>query len=256
MLTSNIRKFKKVIKNIPNLLNGYNLYVSKDKFKLIDKAIYHLTPGSKTFADLRGVWNVNAAYTFYTLKNHLINKAFLIDTNFNDIVNEQSKRYNYLNCINGNFAEIDTIKKLGYVDVVFFFDVLLHQVEPDWDEVLTKYSAITDCIVIYNQQYIDAKDTIRLTELTLDEYEKNAPKRDDDLYSFIYSHKKEINKEYNKKWGDIHNIWQWGITDSDLRAKLNELGFKKYIIKTMDTFLISRILKITGLCLLKSSYII
>ena len=71
MLTSNFHNLKKVFKNLTNLFNAYNLYVNKDKFKLIDKVFYYLAPGIKTFADLGGVWKINAAYTFYTFKNHL-----------------------------------------------------------------------------------------------------------------------------------------------------------------------------------------
>lgn len=116
MLTSNFHNLKKVFKNLTNLFNAYNLYVNKDKSKLIDKAFYYLAPGIKTFADLGGVWKINSAYTFYTFKNHLINKAYLLDTNFNDIVNEQSKRYGNLNCIKGNFAEIDIMKNFSFFE--------------------------------------------------------------------------------------------------------------------------------------------
>jgi len=101
---------------------------------------------------------------------------------------------------------------------------------------LSRYSSITDCIIIYNQQYIKSENTLRLTDLPLDEYSEIVPKRNDNLYSFIYSHKKEINKEYNKPWGNIHNIWQWGITDRDLRIKLNELGYNEVYFKNYGQF--------------------
>src|SRR3712207_8336532 len=42
------------------------------------------------------------------------------------------------------------------VDAVFFFDVLLHQVRPHWDEVLNLYSA-AKVVVIYNQQWTGSK---------------------------------------------------------------------------------------------------
>jgi len=236
MSASNIRKLKKAIKNIPNLLNGYNFYANKEKFHLIDKAFYNLSPGEKSFADLGGVWKVNAAYTFYALKNHLISEAYLVDTNFNDTVNEQANKFEKLKCLKGDFTDIKIIKKLGIVDAVFFFDVLLHQVKPDWNEVLTRYSSITDCMIIYNQQFIDSKKTIRLAEYSLEEYKNITPERDDELYEFIYLNKEKINSEYNKKWGDIHNIWQWGITDEDLRSCMSDLGFSEVYFKNYGRF--------------------
>jgi hypothetical protein len=32
---------------------------------------------------------------------------------------------------------------------------------------------------------------------------------------------------YGKPWRDIHNIFQWGITDADLRSFLKTLGFRE-----------------------------
>lgn len=236
MYTSKFRKLEKALINLPNLLYGYNIYVNKNKFKLIDRAFNNLSSEPKTFADMGGVWKVNAAYTFYTLKKHNIKQGFLIDTNSNEVTDKKSKQYPNLKCINANFTDKETVEKIGKVDVIFFFDVLLHQVKPDWNEVLKDYSKITDCIAIYNQQYINSEDTIRLTALPLEEYKNIAPKRDDDVYDYIYSHKNDLNTEYNKNWGDIHNIWQWGITDNNLRETLAELNFSEVFYKNYGQF--------------------
>jgi hypothetical protein len=43
-----------------------------------------------------------------------------------------------------------------------------------------------------------------------------------DLFSKMY----EIHPQHQKPWRDIHNVWQWGITDRDLIQTLENLGFK------------------------------
>ena len=35
----------------------------------------------------------------------------------------------------------------------------------------------------------------------------------------------EIHPRHNRIWRDIHNVWQWGITNHDLLAKMESLGF-------------------------------
>ncbi len=65
---------------MPNLLRGYNIHVNRDKLNLIDFTFTKFCREARSFADLGGVWNVNAAYTIYTIKKFSIDRAFLIDT--------------------------------------------------------------------------------------------------------------------------------------------------------------------------------
>ena len=113
----------------------YPWYFNYDKKDLIDLAFRIATPSPRSFADLGGVWGVNAAYTFYSLDRHAITSAHLVDTNFTPVVLEKSKRYDKLNLVEGNFGDARSVEKVGKVDAVFLFDVLLHQVKPDWDEI-------------------------------------------------------------------------------------------------------------------------
>ena len=225
-----------LIKNLPNWMMGYNLYVNREKFSLIDHVFNNDAISIHSFADLGGVWNVNAAYTLYTLKKYTIDRAFLVDTNFNTIVDKKVKKYSHLHKITGDFTQDDVIDKLKGVDVIFLFDVLLHQVNPDWNVVLEKYSAVTKCIIIYNQQLINADKTLRLTDLSLEEYKALAPARNDNLYEYIYTHGQDIHPEYQKPWKDIHNFWQWGITDSDLRNQMKNLKFEEIYYKNHGRF--------------------
>jgi len=229
------RKLIIALQNLPNLARGYNLYVNPEKMRLIDKAFSASGFRPKSFADLGGVWKVDAAYTIYTAKKFNI-PGKIVDTNFNPTAQAELDKLPNIKTLEGNFGDDRIITELDKPDMVFFFDVLLHQVNPNWDEILTKYSKVTNCFVIYNQQIINYDKTIRLTELSLSKYKELVPARTDDVYDYIFSHKEELNTEYNKPWKDIHNIWQWGITDNDLREKLDRLGFKEIFYKNYGYF--------------------
>src|SRR5437016_12262854 len=105
-------------------------YLGEEKRELIDLACDRFQ--IRSFADLGGVWGVEGGYTFYALHRGDIDKAFLVDTDFTARVREQQAPRPALQLIEGNFGSEETIKQIGNVDAVMFFDTLLHQVDPDW----------------------------------------------------------------------------------------------------------------------------
>lgn len=215
----------------------YPWYFNYDKKDLIDLAFLIATPSPRSFADLGGVWGVNAAYTFYSLDKHEISSAYLVDTNFTPVVLDKSKQYDNLTLVEGNFGDAKSVEQVGKVDAVFLFDVLLHQVKPDWDEVLRIYSEITNCFIIFNQQYIPSESTVRLIDLGEEEYFRNVPRSYRHAhYRAIFEKPDEINPEHNRPWRDIHNVWQWGITDSDLRKEMDGLGYEELHYKDCGQF--------------------
>ena len=214
-----------VVHNAPNLLRGYNIYVNRDKLRLIDRAFSLVDPTARSFADLGGVWKVNGAYTRYTLRSFSIDRGVILDTGYPQTVQRQLSRFPKLSVLQGDFTAQELIEQVRPVDLVYFFDVLLHQANPNWDEVLTAYAGVTRCFVIFNQQYIKSKETIRLTNLPLEQYMQLVPTGRETIYRNVYAHKSEIHPTYAKPWGDIHNIFQWGITDEDLRSLMKCLGF-------------------------------
>lgn len=218
---------EKVLKQlIPLKRQKYPKYFNFDKKDMIDFAFQRITPKPHTFADLGGVWGIDGAYTFYTLDRYNITSALLVDTDFTDTVTKKSLKYDNLTMINSNFGDSDVLKKLKQVDVIFLFDVLLHQVKPDWDEILQIYSAITNCYVVFNQQWTKSENTVRLLDLGFDEYFENVPHdRASPTYKALFEKMYEIHPKHNRIWRDIHNVWQWGITDDDLFARMKELGF-------------------------------
>ena len=55
-------RLRKIARNAPGLFWGYNIYVDTHKLRLIDHVYESCLPGAASFADLGGVWKVNAAF--------------------------------------------------------------------------------------------------------------------------------------------------------------------------------------------------
>ena len=231
-----IRRLRKLIHNAPSLLQGYNIYVDTDKLRLIDLVFGHLYPDARSVADLGGVWKVDGAYTDYAVKRFHLQRGVLVDTNVSPKVRQLLSNGRPIQIIDGDFTQKAVISQLGDIDVAFFFDVLLHQANPSWSEVLTAYAKQVKCIVIFNQQYIRSEQTIRLTSLPLEQYRELAPKGRDETYEYIYAHPDEIHPTYMKPWKDIHNVFQWGITDVDLRGHMKLLGFQELSYRNYGQF--------------------
>lgn len=231
-----IHRLRKFVRNIPSLLLGYNIYVDSDKLRLIDRTCRSAFPAARSFADLGGVWKVHGAYSLYALRKHSLDRGILVDTDFPRGLPEKLSRTSGLRIIRGDFASTDVVHKIGAVDVAFLFDVLLHQANPSWDTVLSMYAGSVRCMVIYNQQYVNGISTVRLTDLPLDEYLRVAPQGRDDIYKHVYAHADEVHPVYGKPWRDIHNIFQWGITDQDLRAHMIRLGFREVYFRNCGRF--------------------
>ncbi|MFN0157679.1 MAG: hypothetical protein ACKVRP_06350 [Bacteroidota bacterium] len=225
MLQHTIHRMGRVLRNSPNLLRGYNIYVNGEKLRLIDRAFGSMKVAPRSFADLGGVWKVNGAYTIYSLRNFNIDRGVIVDTDYPQEVRQRLGKFPQLNVLQGDFTAHQQTEQVKHVDMVYMFDVLLHQANPDWNQVLTAYAGITNCFVIFNQQYVISQDTVRLTDLPLEEYMKLVPSGRETFYRNVYAHKKEIHPIHGKPWGDIHNVFQWGITDRGLRSIMKDLGF-------------------------------
>ena len=237
MSTSLTRKLIKAAQNLPNLFQGHNIYVNRDKLRLIDHTFTSLVPEASAFADLGGVWKVNAAYAIHSLRCPSVRRGVVVDTDFPAGVEKKLRRYPNLQIVHADFGSSEAIAAVGHVDVLLFFDVLLHQANPDWDKILSAYAQIAPCFVIYNQQYILEEKTIRLTDLLLERYMALTSDIRADLYAYVYEHKGELHPTYQKPWGDIHNISQWGITDRDLRETMRELGYSEIYYRNHGKFL-------------------
>ena len=59
-------------------------------------------------------------------------------------------------------------------DAAIIFDVLLHQVAPDWDAFLARYARKVDHFIIWNQDWAGSEETVRFVERGLDWYLANV----------------------------------------------------------------------------------
>lgn len=209
--------------------------LNKDKLHLIDFAFK--LQKAVSFADLGGVWRVDGGYTFYALDAFNPIKAILVDTHPTDAVLTQSKIYPQLKFIRGNFGDKHVVQEVGEADVVFLFDVLLHQVAPNWDEILELYSQYTKCFVIFNQQWVGSNSTVRLLDLGEDAYFQNIPyDKNKPPYDNLFQKLNQKHPAHDRTWRDVHHIWQWGITDEDLQLKVKSLGFQLQYYKKCGQF--------------------
>lgn len=208
------------------------------KLDLINLTFQKIIPNAISFADLGGTWRVNGGYTFYTIDKYNIKSAFLVDTNINNLILSKTNEYKNLTLVNDNFGENTAIDQLGELDAIFLFDVLLHQVKPDWDEVLKRYSSICNCMVIFNPQFTNSENTLRLTDLGNEEYLENTPyDKDHPTYKSFLEKKNEITHyDPNRTIKDSHVLWQWGIVDKDLYAKMEDLGFSLQFYQNLGNF--------------------
>nr|HQV30344.1 methyltransferase domain-containing protein [Calditrichia bacterium] len=196
-----------------------------EKLSLIDLALQRYP--IKSLADLGGVWGVDGGYTFYALEHGQLDKMVLVDTKINEAVQARQEDYPQLSLKTGNFGEVDPAQTIGEVDAILLYDVLLHQVKPNWDAVLERYAPHTGHFIIYNQQFIKGDKTQRLLELGAEEYFHNVPHNPTEgFYPDLFNKLDEPHPDHpGRTYRDIHNIWQWGIVDGDLYNKLRELGF-------------------------------
>jgi hypothetical protein len=173
------------------------------------------------------VWGVEAGYTFYALDTFDLTSAVLVDTHPTERVKERIKNYPRLRVVQGNFGSESVVKTIGPVDAIFLFDVLLHQVDPNWDHILEMYARQSRCLVIYNQQWIGSNSTVRLLELGETEYFNNVPhNRSEYPYVDLFQKLDQKHPDHDQLWRNVHHIWQWGITDADLKSKIESLGFR------------------------------
>lgn len=206
-----------------------------EKLDLIDFAFSRFDLHS--FADLGGVWGIDGGYTFYALESKNVSTATLVDTQVSEAVNGKALKYSQLKLLEGNFGDEMVARQIDGVDAIFLFDVLLHQVAPDWNRVLELYSTRTKCFVIYNQQWVGSDQTVRLLELGEEEYFRNVPAdRNEAPYDGLFEKLEEELPDHGRLWKNVHHIWQWGITNADLISKVESLGFRLQYMKNCGRF--------------------
>ena len=207
----------------------------RDKLDAIDYAFARLK--MKSFADLGGVWGVECGYSFHTLDGYPFSNATLVDTHPTPVVRERAKRHGQLRLLVEDFGNANVVSQIGSVDAVFLFDVLLHQVSPNWDAILRLYAPHTRCFVVYNQMWIGSERTERLLDLGESQYFENVPHpREEPPYDALFGKLDTQHPDHEKLWRDVHHIWQWGITNADLQTEMAALGFQLRYLEECGQF--------------------
>lgn len=180
-------------------------------------------------ADLGGVWAVEAGYSFHALEHHSPERAVLVDDDITAVVRSLAAGFDQFELLEQNFGAQRTPADVGPIGVVLLFDVLLHQVDPDWDEILRRYAPFAQAFAIVQPMWDPPQgpsgpgDTVRLIDLGEERYRSAVPPQGN--LDVLFADPDAVNAKRGRPWKDVHDVWQWGMTDADLRATMDALGF-------------------------------
>lgn len=211
----------KVALRRPRLLRRYP-HLDAVKLEALDFAFTRC--GARSFADLGGVWGVHGGYACYAVEMHAPRRGVLVDEDLSLEARRRAERLPGLELVEGTLGSAEVVERVGAVDAILLFDVLLHQVRPDWNELLELYAPRTRSFVIVQPQW-NGPDSLRLLDLGEEGYRKATLAHDPDLHGRLFERLDEINERRGRPWRDVHDVWQWGITDADLVATMRSLGF-------------------------------
>jgi hypothetical protein len=203
------------------------------KLAAIDFAVERF--GVTSFADLGGIGRVYGQYAFHMLDLPAVKAGALVDDHpglAHEWVAAEAERRG-LRRIPGNFADPAVADEVGRVDAVLLFEVLLHAVAPDWDELCRMWAPRTNVFVIANPQW-EGDASLRLTDLGREGYERVVPASEN--HSRLFDRLDEVVPRLGRPWRDAHFVWQWGITDADLCAVMASLGFSLEREETIGPF--------------------
>lgn len=191
----------------------FGIRPSPFKVALIEKVLSE--ENITSFADLGGVWGVDGAYSFHLLAGPGMSRGYLVDNHFTDEVLRKGSSYPQLHLVEGDFRIESTVARIGHVDLILLFDVLLHQV--NWQDILEWCSRRAKVIVIHNPQW-PGEETLRLLDLGEQEYFRVVPhSKEGRYYEDLFTPREQR---------DTPGVWQWGICDRDLVGVLEKLDFQ------------------------------
>jgi hypothetical protein len=196
------------------------------KASAIDYAVDQL--GIESFASLE-IGPEYGQYAFYTIDKPTVQRGALVDISprragdqLLNVIDQAAERPG-MEVVDGSFSDPATVTDLGKVDAILLFDVLVGMVDPDWDEVLEMYAPATSSFVIGNPQWEPSEETVRLIDLGRESYLEAVPPAK--FHTELFDRLDEWHPGQHRPYRDTAGIWQWGITDTALVAKLAELGF-------------------------------
>jgi Glycosyltransferase like family len=204
------------------------------KARAIDFAVDEL--GIESFASLE-IANAYGQYAFYAVEKPDVRRGVLIDVRASrprdhllSAIERATERPG-MEILDAPFSDPDTVGEIGRVDAILLLDVLHRMVDPDWDQMLELYAPATSSFVITNPQW-QGETTVRLIDLGRDRYTEAVPSWDP--HRELFDRLDDWHEGQGRPYRDSNHVWQWGITDADLREKLEQLGFSLERDWTLD----------------------
>lgn len=206
-----------------------------EKLELLETA-YELTE-FRSFADLGACWGVDGAYTFHAteLCGSELTRAVIVDGHLTPLTLERAKEVPEVELVQALLGSDQALDAVGKVDALIMYDILLHQVKPDWDEFLLNWLPHTDALIIFNQNWLKTPRTIRFVDRGLDWYYRNVYVWEDDwntrarLESWFKRHNERDTDGRLER--DNHWYWQFGIRPLELVGLLARNGFELVYMK-------------------------
>jgi len=192
----------------------------------VDHAVGEL--GIESFASLE-VGPMCGQVASYTIAKPGVREGALVDAGFGRSgysllsVIELSSEHPGMRVLEGLASSPATVSEIGTVDAVLMSDVLVRLVDPDWDRVLEMYAPATSAFVVANPQWEGGEETIRLIDLGEEQYLEMVPPWPGTRG--LFERLDDWDPSQGRRHRDGSNVFQWGITDADLAAKMAELGF-------------------------------
>ena len=186
--------------------------------------------GVESFASLDNTPDNYGEHVFYAIEKPAVRAGVLADVRTTRrpgdqllSVIERAAEHPGMRVVEGDAFARDTIAEIGTVGAVLVIDVLLHAVDPDWDRLLELYAPATSCFVIVNPQWPEGEETIRLVDLGREGFARVVPPYPSQVQ--LFDRIDEWYPAQRRPFRDARFVWQWGITDADLEAKLRQLKF-------------------------------
>lgn len=207
----------------------------REKLELLDTA--HELTDFRSFADLGACWGVDGAYTFHaaSLCGSELERAVIVDGNLTHLTRERAKEHPRVELVQALLGSRQALDAVGEVDALIMYDILLHQVKPDWDRFLLNWLPHTNALIVFNQNWLKTPRTIRFVDRGVDWYYRNVYVWEDDwnarerLESWFSRHHER--DEDGRLERDNHWYWQFGIRPLELIRLLAKNGFELVYMK-------------------------
>jgi len=195
----------------------------------------------RSFADLGACWGVNGGYAIYAreLCGTAFDRGFVADQIVTPLTHQRIGKWPDLFAIQSMLGAKQTRERVGQVDALIMFDILLHQANPAWDCFIKDWIGhAVHTIIVYNQNWFKDQKSQRFIERGLDWYLQNVfhNHNPEGLRKWFANHE-QFNTEQGVLERDVHHWWQWGITPSELVEAFRKNDFDLVYLDTFDVWM-------------------